>query len=463
VPFLGLLGKAVHSVFDVVPNMLGVFLLLCFALPGVAMTLLLVATGRRGLAHAIAASVLLDAMPLLLFEWGHMALCAQFLPMLGLAMYVWNQLRPGDAGVALCWLGLLVLALLTHLYLFVMVGGIWAAALAQTGLDGRVGTRRLLGEAAAVVGCVVVLMLVTGMLSAETREGGTHGFGIFSLNLAAPFVPQMSGVIPPLRDYWIGMRTQVFGYPGLGALIVVLAGLPALPDWLRRRGRAHMALLAVLAVFYLFALSNRVMLGGRVLIDIPLPDGLDYALGAFRASGRFFTPVAYAAVAGGIVLVLSRYRARTALAILAVAGMLQLVDVGPVRHAIAESARHPPAPVFDRAVVGALVARASAVVMFPTTGCIDRAIAEGSGERIALSQATVELQLLAARRNLPVNAVVNSRIATDCDAEARARDATLRPGVAYFYLTPFTPSSLQLGGGVCAVDGALRMCMVDGG
>ena len=217
VPWLGLLGKAVHSAFDVVPNMLGIFLLLCFALPGVAMTLLFVATGRRGLAYALAAAVLLDAMPMLLFEWGHMALCAQFLPILALAMYAWNQRRPGDIGVALCWLGLLVLALLTHIYLFVMVGGIWAASLAQTGLDGRVGARRLLVEAGGVVGCVVALMLLAGMLSRETREGGTHGFGIFSLNLAAPFVPQMSGVIPPLRDYWMGMRAQVFGYPGLGA------------------------------------------------------------------------------------------------------------------------------------------------------------------------------------------------------------------------------------------------------
>jgi hypothetical protein len=369
--------------------------------------------------------------------------------------------------VALCWLGLLVLALLTHIYLFVMVGGIWAASLAQTGLDGRVGARRLLVEAGGVVGCVVALMLLAGMLSRETREGGTHGFGIFSLNLAAPFVPQMSGVIPPLRDYWMGMRAQVFGYPGLGALVVVLAALPALPGWLRRRGRGHVALLFVLAVFYLFALSNRVMLGGRVLIDIPLPDRLDYVLGAFRASGRFFMPVAYAAVAGAIVLVLQRYRARTALAVLGVAGLLQLVDVGPVREAIAESALHPPAPVFDRARVGAFVARAREVVMFPTTGCIDRAVADGvvdSRDRIALSQATVELQLLAARRNLPVNAVVNSRIATDCDAEAAARAAALRPGVAYFYLTPFVPSPRQIVGHevgeVCEEVSSLLACRV---
>jgi hypothetical protein len=467
VPWLGLAGKTIHSITGWTPNLFGAFAFLSFALPGVAMTLLFWTTGRATLLHAVAGSILVNAMPLLLFEWGHNALCAQFLIILALTLYLWTQREPNDRRVTYCWIALLAVTVLTHLYLFVMVGGCWVAAIVQKGLDRRSRPAALLAESAAVIIVIVGLMALAGMISPDLRSSGTSGFGIFSMNLGSPFIPQLSGVIPPLRSYWIGMRSQVLSYPGLGVLLVIVASLPALLGWISRNWRAHAALIAVLAAFLLFAVSNRITLGARVLLEIPLPDSLSYALGTFRASGRFFWPIAYAVTAAAILLVIRTYRPRAALALLGIACVLQLIDADPVRSAIAQSTRHPLDPVFDRGRAERLVAQSRSIVVFPTAGCAPHAMSTGEApgdDPWHLLQATIELELLAARHNLPVNSVENPRFVADCKAEAVAERQPLQPGSGYFYLTAFTPDPRQLGGrrfaDVCEDIEWFRFCQI---
>jgi hypothetical protein len=336
----------------------------------------------------------------------------------------------------------------------------------QAALDRRVPRGRLAAEAVLTIALILGLGLAAGIVSPEARAGGTGGYGEFSLNLGSPWVPQLSGAIPPLRRYWIGRPQQVLGYPGLGVLMVWCAALPAV---LRRRPdlRGHAALIGVLLLFTVFAVSNRITLGAHVLLRIPLPEQLAYALGAFRVSGRFFWPVAYAITAAAVLVLLRRVRPGPALAVLAAACIVQVVDTGPLRAAIAASASHPQPAALDRGRGAALLATARGVAMFPTTGCIAQAIADGAAppaEEQRLLQATVELQLLASARNLPVNAAVVARLATDCAAEAAARRQPLRPGEVFFYLTGELPDKDQLGGRdpaeVCTALDWVRACRV---
>ena len=452
VPWLALLARPVSWLAGHPVNLLGMFLFFAFALPGVALAALLRAAGQRSLLAAAAAALLADPMPSLLFEWGHAALCAQVLIVAALALYVAGRhdgrLRPWP------WFFLLALALLTHLYLFVMVGGVWAAAFCQAALARDLPRGRLAAQAGLTVAAMLALGLATGILSGDVRSGGTSGFGLFSLNLASPFVPQLSGVLPPLRSYWVGMPSQVLAWPGFGAALVIAAGLLLVlrqPGAARALWRRHAVLALVLAGFFVFALSNRITLGARVLVTLPLPDAVAYALGAFRASGRFVWPVGDAVLALGLLALLRRAPPAVALAVLAGASVLQLADAGPIRAAIAASAARPLAPVLDRAAAARIVEQASALLVFPSSGCIAQAVDPNGLESPArqearLNQANVELQLLAARRNLPLNTVVNSRLATDCVAEAAARRAALRPGAAYVYLDAVPPGPAQLGG-----------------
>jgi hypothetical protein len=468
VPWLGLLARPVSALAGHTVNLLGWFVFFAFALPGVALTALLRAAGQRGLSAAAAAALLADPMPSLLFEWGHIALCAQVLVLAALALYVAG--RHDGARRPWRWALLLGATLLTHLYLFVMVGGIWAAAQVQAALELPAARRRLALQAALTVGAIAALGLLTGILSRDVGSGGTTGFGVFSMNLASPFLPQLSGAIPPLRGYWVGGRSQVLAWPGLGAWLVLLAALAfAGRRWPWALARRHPALALVLLGFVLFALSNRITLGNRVLLALPLPDGLAYALGAFRASGRFVWPVLDAALAAGLLALLRQARRGPALAVLAAACVLQVVDAGPIRAAIAASASHPLAPVLDRAAAAAEIAPATALLVFPSSGCIGQAIDPAAPDPPAqqearLNQANVELQLLASQKNLPLNTVVNSRLATDCGAEAALRQAGLRPGAAYFYLAGPPPAAAQLGGrdpqAVCRRLGWVLACRI---
>ncbi|MDE2580463.1 MAG: hypothetical protein KGL52_02395 [Rhodospirillales bacterium] len=457
VPWLALVGRGIYDVTGRIPNLLGAYVFLAFSLPGVAMTWLLSRAGQRNLLAAVGASLLADAAPFLLQEWGHVALCGQVLTIFALALYLASLQRPDSGRIAAAWFVLLAVAFLTHLYLFVMVGGIWVAGVMQRGLNRGGAGRRLMQEAVAAVGLILAIGLLTGILSWQDRVGGTSEFGQFSLNLGSPFVPQLSGVIPPLRHYWIGMHSQVLGYLGLGALLVLACAAPGMFAWLRERGRHHAALLVVLAGFYLFALSNKVTLGSHVLLHVALPSALAYMLGAFRASGRFFWPVGYAALVFGVLIVLRRYRPGVAVVILGVAGLLQIVDVAPLRQEVAASARAAVPPVVDRAAVDRLLARAHGVMIFPSFACIGAGLDPQRTDH--LQHVDMEIQLLAAWRDLPTNSAKTSRdISTDCRQEAQP--ARLRPGVAYFFtaggLVP--PSSAPAG--ACRRIGMLEACLV---
>lgn len=478
VPWVGLLARPVSALAGTTVNLLGYFLFLAFALPGVAMAALLRAAGARGLLAAAAAALLTDPMPLLLFEWGHIALCAQAFIVAALALYVAERRRAGwhndwhdGRPHSWAWLFLLAFALLTHLYLFVMAGGIWAAATLEEFVEGRRPRATVLLRAVLTIAAILALGVAAGILSRDTASGGSSDFGGASMNLASPFLPQLSGAIPPLRSYWVGMRVQVLNYPGLGVLLVLAAA--ALVALARRRDRAagplrrHAALIAVLAAYTLFAVTNRVTLGARVLFEIPLPAKLIYALGAFHASGRFFWPVMYTLAALALLVLLRRAPRRLAVAVLAVAAVAQVVDAGPLRAAIADTTVHLVTPPFDRARAAALVAKADAVLAFPSYGCLVAAAsvlppAERPAREWLLADANVQLELLASLRNLPVNTATLARLVTDCAAEARARQAPLRPGAAYFYLDAVPPAPAQLGGhdpaAVCAPIDWLLAC-----
>jgi hypothetical protein len=239
------------------------------------------------------------------------------------------------------------------------------------------------------------------------------------------------------------------------------------PAWLLAGARHHAALLVILTGFTLFALSNEIYFGKDLILEIPISDELAGALGIFRSSGRFFWPVGYALMAGAILLVAQHFRPRALVALLAIATMIELVDVMPLHRVIAESARHPAERYFDSRVLAALFAKADAALVFPSYGCVyreyhDAGLPEAVRDR--WEQENMEIQVVAAQKSLPINSVYNARLSTDCRAENALREQPLKPGVAYIYLTGFAPAATQLASrdpaDVCEQSGPLRFCLI---
>jgi hypothetical protein len=359
--------------------------------------------------------------------------------------------------------------LLTNVYLFVMVSACWFAALAQRWLDASISSGRACVEAGCTIGATLIVMALTGILSPDLGSAGTALFGYFTMNLASPLVPQMSGLIPPLAKTVIGAPGQYEGYAwiGAGVMLLAVAGCGPWWQWLRRRARWHAVIVAIFACFLLLALSNRIYLFNILLLDIPLPPAVSNALGAFRSSGRFFWPIGYALAAGSVLMVLRNYRPAISVPLLLVASVLQLVDTAPLRAAIVASASGPAPAAVDRVKATSLVGSARGVMLFPSFDCVAQGFGSGlysGAEANRLTVLNMEFQLLAARRNLPINSVDSARLHVDCAAEAMTRRQRLRPGVLYVYFTAFRPDAAQLGphseDAVCGEIGRSAYCLL---
>ena len=402
VPIIALIGKLVHSLTGAIINLYGPYLFLCFALPGVMMTLVLIAARIRYALGAVIAAIFANAMPALLWRWGHIALEAHYLIIGALAVYLFSLHRRNWRGLATAWIPYLTLAYLTDIYIFAMVGIVWVCAVIQRHLTGLATARQALGIGALTIALVSIIIALGGQFGFGTLPF-TPDYGRYSMNLASPVMPQSSGLFP-----WLGRSVDAtggqyegFNYLGLGLLLATLLVLPAEVSWLRRNRKRHTALFVAFVALAAFAVSNRVFLGHWLVFELPLPYYIGRCLGMFRNSGRFFWLICYAQMA--MVIVLGFRRAQPVIVLcLAVAAILQLFDVQPLRaQIIASIADGPGARELDPGQVRRLVAGARHIDITPSVQCSSL----GKKDQVA---ANMELMLAAARVNVPTNTVYQS-------------------------------------------------------
>ena len=338
-PWLAIAAKALGLSPDRL-NLIGLVALLSVAMQPIAGALLMLAIGVRRAEGVLAGAVLGALMPAWYARlvW-HPALASHWIVLLALALACLAIRRGLSRGVVAGLAALGAFAIGIHAYLFVMVAALAVGAfLAEPARDWN---RRSLLRAA---GGLVAFLACSGFSAWVLGYGGAgpaDGYGVFSLNLLSPFLPQHSGLwqafrgdARPFLDA-TGGQYQGFSYLGGGNLLVLLAaGLTALAS--RRVGfkRAAVPLCLVLVALVAFAVSNKVWFGHRLLVTVPLSRGLESLLGEVRSSGRMVWPAAYSALAAAI-LMLERLPRRAWGAILAGAILLQAADTAPLRRALA--------------------------------------------------------------------------------------------------------------------------------
>ena len=408
VPIVALFGKLIRTFTGNTINPYGAYLFLCYALPGVMMTLVLIAAKIRYALAAVIAAIFANNMPILLTRFGHTALLAQFLLIGALALYLLSFNKGLWYRIAIVWSAYLVLTYLTNLLLFVMIGTIWVCALIQRRLNEAATTRQTSKTGALTVTIATVIIILGGQFGAGSPLPFSRWYGVYSMNLFSPFVPQNSGLFPGLGGVIdaTGGQYEGFNYLGLGLILASLLLLRTEWGWLRLNRRRHIALLAAFAAFTAFAISNRVYAGHRLLFELPLPVYVTAVLGIFRGSGRFFWPIAYAQLA--IVIVLGFRRANPTLALcLLVAAILQLFDVQPLRAQLkADIAVGLGEAQFDRNEVSRLVASARYVEVVPSYQCSNDLEDE---LQMRMRRANMQFMFVTAKLNVPTNTVYTSR------------------------------------------------------
>jgi len=161
-----------------------------------------------------------------------------------------------------------------------------------------------------------------------------------------------------------------YNYLGAGVLFLLVVGIVVRLRQDPRFFRRHGTLFAMLAFASLYAVSNRVYLGHRHVLEWTVPRVLEWPLGTFRASGRLFWPVGYALVVFAVLTCVRRLPARVAGCTLALALALQWVDLQPVfglvRHALERPARR----LIDSALWDAALGReVHTIYIHPKLGC----------------------------------------------------------------------------------------------
>ncbi len=195
-------------------------------------------------------------------------------------------------------------------------------------------------------------------------------------------------------------------------MLLCVVAAPALANW-RANLRRHAVLFALLVAMLAFAVSQRVGFGAHEIIDIPLPDFLLHALSQFRGSGRFVWVAVYALVAALIAALVARHDARRVRIALVVAAVLEIVDVLPMQRGVrAVSASAMPSTI-DRAEWTRLIDGHARIFQFPSFECGGIFGRDVPGTKFR----EVEIDWIAAERNVPTNSAYLARFTKDCERE----------------------------------------------
>jgi hypothetical protein len=187
--------------------------------------------------------------------------------------------------------------------------------------------------------------------------------------------------------------------------------------WERLRRNPWMV--ALFLCFTLFAVSHIVYLGTLQVVEIPLPAPILHLAAIFRSTGRFFWPAMYSIAALAIAAPIPFY-GRYGVLLLCLSAPLQWIDTAPLRGAVTASVHAPEKPHIDLAAWDAAIRRHDSIRVLPQNFCLAR----GRGWN---SEIAVQLQLLAAKADRPINSVYAARINPDCRADQKI-DGTPQPG-----------------------------------
>jgi hypothetical protein len=417
-PVAALPSKILYRLTGLRINPFGWWVFLTYVLQGVMAVRLLSALGVYSVFAALGAAILAVCCVPFMSRLGHVALSSHFLILWALALY-FASVRTGRLKVAEQIL-LSALTLLIQAYLFVIV-----AVLQLVTLLTLAARRQLLPRdwrlALIGVGAVLATGLAAGYgaIFANPVTMRSGGFGFYSWNLATLFVPDPRvwglprGMV--LLDA-TGGQYEGQAYIGLGALLLLVVWVLSARASLVEGVRRHRMLVVALILFAAFAATNRVYLGGRLILSYDLPQRVEEAANYFRASGRFIWPVMYTLILVPIAFVQRKWGPPIATALTLAAILLQVVEAAPTIRSVRGFTAQPLEDLINTDRTAAWMRQHRRVWQYPSWDC-------GGFERTPRvfgnreSNRELQLQLLAARLALPNNSVYMSRPLKNCRAE----------------------------------------------
>lgn len=445
-PLAGLVAKIAARVTGTRFNYLGTWFAVVWLGQALAAVFLVRQMGVRGTAWSLVAAVLGLCTPAFLARHGHAALSAHFWVLLALGLYARTARAGPSRGTWIAWLAVLGGSLWIHAYLALEVWAVFAAALVDAWRLGKSPLRQLAGVAVLAGGISIALALVGGYAGyrAFSDDGG---FGLYSMNVLSPFVPQRSALFGGTTIDATGGQYEGLNYLGLGGLALVALALAAAPRSVWELVRRHLGLVAACVALTALAVSSQVFVGHHELVAFQVPPWRLFS--AIRSSGRFFWPVGYALVFSALAVLARRTRPRWGAGALA-AGIaltaVQAVDVRLYWEELRGQLRGGDPPGALERSLRRLAGAHERVLVFPDEQCVSNLEQHSRVSRIAF---------YAAEAGRLVNNAYLARYPepADCDGDRqRLARLRLRPGELLVAVSPAAEAAAP----ATAPDGSCR-------
>jgi hypothetical protein len=292
----------------------------------------------------LCAAFFLLAPPLNYRFWGHYSLSNQWLLVAGLFVFAQAQAQerseePSPRAVRRFVISAAILTAIAfgdNPYLAFQVLLIMMATVVSLLWQHRLTLARAAGVVALLPAVGAAMAYTLGLVISGGEGYGSGGYRDFSMNLLAPFDPRgwASVLFPRLHSAAAG---QYEGYNYLGAGVLVLAAIVIVAailhrDKLLRLDKRWFIPLAVCCLMLaLLALSTKVTLGGRTLIDLDPSETLTPYFAPLRASGRLFWAPYYAILAAILAAPFLLLRRAWANVLIAAMLVLQFADTAALR------------------------------------------------------------------------------------------------------------------------------------
>jgi len=273
-------------------NPYGYWVAFCFIAQAIAVWLILKELKNTSWLALIVLTTLLLTFPALLARLGHISLMSHFIILFAFYLYI------RSARVAfqpILWTLLLTVVFHINIYLFTMAVTIFFATIAQRYKDLPLKTQLL------QLSLPLIVLASSLFLTIFPLESGTFtrdfGWGYYSMNLLSPFDGSSFFTIPNAQ---MPGQYEGFNYLGLGIIL--------------------------LALFAIYSLSYKIYFGHFKVLSFSYPSFMDSLVHQFRASGRFFWPVAYAIMIFSVVMI-SKYSTRYKYLLLVLLCFIQFSDL----------------------------------------------------------------------------------------------------------------------------------------
>lgn len=417
IPIVALLAKIIGGAIAGNWHYFGVFTVVSYALNGVALVWLLRQMGASNALGALFAFVFACFSTLYSIQFE--SLSAQYLVIFSLGYYfrLLGNFRHRDMAV---FLGIVLLAMTVHPYLFAMCAIIFAVTVAT------LSSRKILSwkRAGLWLGVMIVaaglLYWLLGYISHPSTGVVDKLYGyspVVALDMTDLFRKQYA-------------VKEIGVYLGLGFWAMVVMAIGLMWRIKPKLYKGHALLIATCVLLFMFAISNNVFIDGKSALHVSLPAVVESMCEVFRASKRFVVPLYYLAVVVAFVFLI-KHRSKAIVFVIVGILLLQVVDVSFFVSNTYAAARAGQPSTIDTERIRKEYGNVERVQVFPSYACM---VNYGKPLRVNQWDASQEIYETAAQEGKISNSIRSARRTKDCELESLTAHLAPARGTINFYI-----------------------------